>query len=368
MAFRLPNGSDLSFEQTDIINLPITKNWVIKGDPGTGKTVMAIYRAAQVARAYPNDKVLVVVYNKPLMLFLQSAVNGLGYSNIEIATYHSWLPNYYRSVVGSTIPSVAPYVYDWQKVKNDLYSSDKKYKHIIVDEAQDFPIELLEIIKLSAEHITCFIDPNQKIDENNTGVMQAIKTLCVESPYKLTKNFRNTKQIRDFSALYCIDGEPAKAFVSGSKPHYIQAPRMNFNAQTDIVCRIVNQNRGKNIGIIVNNKSLNVTYNNVKAGVKNPDDVQMYKSMKNNDIDFNTNGVKIVSYGTMKGLEFDIVILPSFDKINSTDDDVVDKNRIYVATSRPINELYMIKIDTKIGPRYIDTTSVVDANSDLVQP
>lgn len=55
MAFRLPNGSDLSFEQTDIINLPITKNWVIKGDPGTGKTVMAIYRAAQVARAYSRD-------------------------------------------------------------------------------------------------------------------------------------------------------------------------------------------------------------------------------------------------------------------------------------------------------------------------
>lgn len=30
MGFKLPNGSDLSEEQLDIINLPTTKDWVIK--------------------------------------------------------------------------------------------------------------------------------------------------------------------------------------------------------------------------------------------------------------------------------------------------------------------------------------------------
>lgn len=31
MGFKLPNGSDLNAEQLDIINLPTTKDWVIKG-------------------------------------------------------------------------------------------------------------------------------------------------------------------------------------------------------------------------------------------------------------------------------------------------------------------------------------------------
>lgn len=55
MGFKLPNGGDLSEEQLDIINLPTTKDWVIKGAPGTGKTVMAIYRAGQASQASKSN-------------------------------------------------------------------------------------------------------------------------------------------------------------------------------------------------------------------------------------------------------------------------------------------------------------------------
>lgn len=70
MGFRLPNGSDLSEEQLDIINLPTTKDWLIKGAPGTGKTVMAIYRAGQASQVSKGKPVLMLVYNNPLMRYL----------------------------------------------------------------------------------------------------------------------------------------------------------------------------------------------------------------------------------------------------------------------------------------------------------
>lgn len=71
MAFKLPNQADLTIEQTEIINLPTNKNFVIQGGPGTGKTVMAIYRAGQMPR---NARVLVLVYNRPLCEFIKTGI------------------------------------------------------------------------------------------------------------------------------------------------------------------------------------------------------------------------------------------------------------------------------------------------------
>ena len=88
MGFKLPNGSDLSEEQLDIINLPTTKDWVIKVAPGTGKTVMAIYRAGQASQVCKGKPILILAYNNPLMRFLSTPIHGNYYKNVEVLTYH----------------------------------------------------------------------------------------------------------------------------------------------------------------------------------------------------------------------------------------------------------------------------------------
>lgn len=45
MAFKLPKYSDLTNEQRIIVNLPLDKNHLVTGAPGTGKSVIAIYSA-----------------------------------------------------------------------------------------------------------------------------------------------------------------------------------------------------------------------------------------------------------------------------------------------------------------------------------
>ena len=213
MGFKLPNGGDLSEEQLDIINLPPKKDWVIKGAPGTGKTVMAIYRAGQVSKK-ANKPVLMLVYNNPLMRFLSTAVKGNYYRNVQISTYHQWLYNIYKECGLGKVPK-NEIDHNWTRIGYDLADLGKRYAHVIIDEAQDFPIDLLKILKQLSDHMTCFIDPNQAIEFDKTDTYKAIKTLCVEAPYKLTRNFRNTKPIRDLSALYCRDGEPAPSSIPG---------------------------------------------------------------------------------------------------------------------------------------------------------
>lgn len=366
MGFKLPNGSDLSEEQLDIINLPTTKDWVIKGAPGTGKTVMAIYRAGQASQVSRGKPVLLLVYNNPLMKFLTTAVKGNYYKNVTVQTYHQWLNDIFTEYHLGSIPKNGD-DHDWAKVAYQLSGVGKKYSHVIIDEAQDFSIDLLRILKRLSDHMTCFIDPNQAIEPGKTDTYKAIKTLCVEAPYKLTKNFRNTKPIRDLSMLYCKEGEPAPSSMPGRKPVIIRCMPKNFDDLNRRMVDIIKRNKEKNIGIIVNPNSLNKTFDSMKRLLPSDVIVQMHKPNTPHRIDFDLPGVKILSYGTMKGLEFDMLLLPMFDKIKMLDGSLIDANRVYVAVSRPINELYLFYWSEFQNPGYVKTMDNLKANRELLE-
>ena len=365
MGFKMPNSGDFSEEQLDIINLPPKKDWVIKGAPGTGKTVMAIYRAGQVSQN-TNKPVLMLVYNNPLMRFLSTAIKGNYYRNVQVQTYHQWVNDIYSEYSLGTIPREGG-DHNWAAIASDLSRIGKTYTHVIIDEAQDFPIELLKILKKLSDHMTCFIDPNQAIEIGKTDTYEAIKALCVESPYKLTKNFRNTKPIRDLSALFCKDGEPAPSDIPGKKPVIIKCASGDFDDQNRKMVDIIKRNKEKSIGIIVNPKALNNTYNSLRKLLPSDVIVQMHKTNTPNRIDFDKLGVKILSYGTMKGLEFDVVLLPMFDKIEMRDGGTVDANRVYVAVSRPVNELYLFYWSERPSSGKINTMTALTTHKGMLQ-
>ena len=132
-------------------------------------------------------------------------------------TYHQWVNNIYSEYSLGKFPKDGGNDPDWAAITSQLSKIGKKYAHVIIDETQDFPIELLKILKKLSDYMTCFIEPNQAIEVGKTDIYKAIKALWVESPYKLTKNFRSTKLIRDLSALYCKDGELAPSDAPGKK-------------------------------------------------------------------------------------------------------------------------------------------------------
>ena len=308
-----------------------------------------------------------LVYNKPLKEYLATAVSGNYYKNVIVSTYHQWIADTYYEEGWGAVPKIGD-EHDWTAISQKFSILGKKYAHIIIDEAQDFPIELLKIIKNVSDHMTCFIDPNQAIEVGKTNTFDAIKTLCVEAPYKLTRNFRNTKPIRDFSAIYCVDGQPAPSDIPGKKPAMIKCFKGNFDYQNRKMAEIIKKNKEKSIGIIVNPNSLRPTYQAMKKIFEEDVDVQMYKAMAQGftEIDFDRLGVLVLSYGTMKGLEFDIVLLPMFDKIQMKDGGIVDSNRVYVAITRAVSELYMFYWDKHINGGKVDTMKPLEMNESLV--
>ena len=363
----LPRDKDLTKEQLPIINLPTNEDYVIVGEPGTGKTVMAVYRAGMMR----NKKVLLLVYNRPLMLYLTSLLSQEKYTHCECDTYHNWLSQLYRERFNSTYPQYDTYEPIWDDVKVDLLKLGKIYDHIIIDEAQDFPIDLFDCLKEVSKNITCFMDPNQAIETGKTPVIKAIKNLCTETKYKLTKNFRNTKYIYDAANLFCgVTNPPACTRGNGQKPVFHWCD--NKEDIIKKICSIIEKNKDRDIGIILNNKynKMRNWYNGITDELEDKNvnvNVQMFIAIKNhfNKLDFSKEDVKIVSFGTAKGLEFDMVLIPKFDRIFTTGDNVADLNRVYVSMTRAFKELHLFYLTENPKSGYIDTFSKVSKNRDL---
>lgn len=362
MGFSVPNYEDLVLEQLEIVHLPTNRDWVIQGGPGTGKTVMAIFRAQQVSK---YKKTIILVYNRPLKLFLEKAVQG---TKCEVKTYHEWLADVYYDCFGTkSFPHVSQYEPDYPQIEQELQNIGVRFDHTIIDEAQDCPIELVRTVKRLSKNITCFVDPNQEILKNKTNSTQLIKTICVEAPYLLTRNFRNTKQVRDASAVFCQEGTPARAFIPGRKPTMIKCA--DYDDQTDFICQFCINNRESTIGIIVdpgyNGYKLWKTYEELSERLSSVMPVQMYKTLVSTDFDFSKTGVQIFSYGTMKGLEFDHVIIPRIDCVYRSDDNKKNFNQLYVATSRPRQDLKIIYFSERSSSKWIDAFSKIKPHREL---
>ena len=87
---RLPNYSELSREQEIVyLEAPLDEVIVVTGPPGTGKTVMAFFRAKSLAEV--NKKVTVLMYGKVLNQYTYNATDDSFY----VGTMYSWLSKWW---------------------------------------------------------------------------------------------------------------------------------------------------------------------------------------------------------------------------------------------------------------------------------
>lgn len=369
MAFKLPKYSDLTDEQRVIVNLPLDKNHLVTGAPGTGKSVIAIYRASDMSNA--GNDVLMLVYNRPLMLYIESAVDSLDI-DADVNTWQAWISEFYRDEVGCSYPQTdGPFTYDWPVIKKAFSKLGKKYDQIIVDEAQDVPLELIESLVLISKGVTCFMDPKQSIKDNYTDFDEVADVLGVRQAYSLWANFRNPKGIYDFAKIFNPEADADTVNNDDTKPSMIKCSGFghdNSSQLTRKMVQVLKRNYGLNfIGVFVNNNRLNRTYEELSNELDDMD-VYMYKtgSKEHMELDFDEPGVYVLSYATMKGLEFDAVLIPTPENVHTTGDDKVDNNILYVAATRASNKLYGFYIREYGSEKFIDFFGKIQNSKNLL--
>lgn len=77
-------------KQKEVLDLKPEGHNVILGTAGSGKTTLAIYRAIYLAKYDPDEKVLLVTFNKTLVKYLEAIANSELPQNIEVRNYHKF--------------------------------------------------------------------------------------------------------------------------------------------------------------------------------------------------------------------------------------------------------------------------------------
>ena len=310
-------------DQLDLIERTLDKSMLVAGCAGSGKSVIAMHKAEQIAQQ--GEDVILIAYTKSLTGFMN---------------------------VGKPIGPYRFY-YHHQWVRQGMPSAD----YIIVDEIQDFTQEeIQDFMHAAKKHYMFFGDTAQSIYRQygkQTLTIEEIAKLTGLNVLKLYNNYRLPRPVAKITQDYVgVNVDPYKERVYQNKekslPYIIY--KSSIEGQIESISAIVNSNTGKSIGILLpsNELALNVSEElrkrNVGCQLKYSADAT--KDARYVDtLDFATLMPKIMTYHSAKGLQFDIVILPMYNGASDNE----SRKALYVAMTRTKHKLYVLYSSPKLA-------------------
>lgn len=365
---RLPSEADLSREQREVCQAPLKGTMLVIGPPGSGKTVVAIFRKEVAANLGVDAEVL--VHNRVLRRY-----TGLD------RTFRGWLYSWWYRCTGRNRPPLihgAGYrAVDYEEAANLLLSSYREgaqekgnWGHLILDEAQDYSPSAHRFLNVVPSVLFCDVeeperptttilaDENQRITGENSTLDDIIGAhqLLNRDIYKLSKNYRNTREIARVARCFHVgatSGVPELPEKRGDKPRFLLT-----DGYDDVVTRIATYARlhsDQEIGVLVQYKrTRRRLFNKLKhrlrgSGIR----VQEYDSEDQDDdeLKFDEPGtISALCFSSSKGLEFDAVFLPELQtlRVDGAEEDHASM-MLYVMSSRARSQL-TIMVDKETPP------------------
>lgn len=303
--------SSLDDFQRQLIDRKNNKSMVVSGSAGSGKSLIALHKAKQIAAL--GEMYVIIVYTKSLRKYFEDGLKKLGLKNVY--HYHQWKHN------------------------------QRHVKYLIVDECQDFTKEEIEEMKQYGEFCLFFGDSAQSImGFGNRGKVQSIERTASDmnvAPDPLHFNYRLTQEIAALGEkVGNVEDLVLKCKRKGEKPNLISAN--SFDGQLDKIADIIKNRALTNVGILLpfntNDKGeWSVEY--VKDYLMRKGVTCEFKYNANQDtemdLDFHSSNPKIMTWWCAKGLQFKDVFIPGCDK--KTD----NRSALYVAMTRCSERLYL---------------------------
>ncbi len=321
--FKLPAITDLTIGQQAALNEP--KAIAISGGPGTGKSVVSLWRHV---RNYGtgSKRSLLLTYTKTLETYLAASARSENKNagNAVDRTY-------------------------WWTTHNA-----RTYDEIIVDEAQDVEAARYTTIQNYSSVVSYGADDQQIVFKQRATTQQQLAAIFPNNrSHVLDENFRNSYEIMLFvKALFPQKLIPQTTLNNllqegrrGNKP-ILLISNNNGAKQTKAIIDIINQFKSltHNIGILVPLQDDVDTFTNIirHAGIQ-------CSSFKSDDGGLGEiDNVHVTTFKSSKGTEFDTVIIPEFQSMlnNIARLRVIDENDYYVAITRAKRNFYLISSST----------------------
>jgi superfamily I DNA/RNA helicase len=387
--------------QKEVLCLPAKGHFAVLGTAGSGKTTLAILRAAYLANSKTDHcgKTLLVTFNKALVTYLKH-LQDRQLANVVIENYHLFARGYlnYRgkmsrnaildpdsreTLVRQAVEKVSQcyeshplfehpvelfseelrwiaqhgiityedydvgcagarieqqyrklvfeiyqtyrqlrqhqgYRYDWDDIATTVYeefdadNSQRRYKHVVIDEGQDFSPEMIRSLSKAIPRdgsLTFFGDVAQQIYGHRMSWRDA--GLNIDKVWEFKENYRNTKQIAKLglaiSQMPYFQGvadlvEPVSPPANGPLPTLVE-----FSSSSEEIPFVVQQaielGKKQNVAILFRDRE---DENRIKRYLPR-DSIRLHRDMSTWQA---APGVRYGTYHSAKGLEFDAVILP----------------------------------------------------------
>ena len=323
--FNLPLITELTPDQQ--IAVDETNPLALSGGPGTGKSVVSLWRHIRNHSTGLRNSLL-LTYTKTLEHYLRASANTQNEN------------------AGNNIDRI----FWW------LSHNATDYEEIIVDEAQDVNRLRFERFFNYSTNISYGADQRQSVylsqDELNELLnwFNADQRFQNNVPITLSRNFRNSREILLFTRtvfpnFMIPQNTISRATATGLKPIMKLDVGWDIDGQVDEIIDIISdfQSDTHNIAVLVPTQNMVESYHNAIRG-KLDANIALTKFRAEDDNFDGLSGIHITPFKSSKGTEFDTVIIPEFDKYNFfiQRQGIVKENDYYVAFTRTKLNLFLL--------------------------
>ncbi|MDC6350464.1 hypothetical protein PP178_02795 [Zeaxanthinibacter sp. PT1] len=330
----------------------------LKGNAGTGKTVLIIARAQYLAERIPNCNILITYHSSSLDGVFRHLAEKYP---LQIKTQRI-IQFCYHKIKGDSVEDK-----DWSRYKkecleilqeDELHPLRGFYDFVMVDEGQDFCADLGEIIDLITKgqnhkdkNVLVAFDNKQAINEKEA--VDTVKTFAGKQRGRvkiLDDSFRSPKEITIRAQRLIEEEIQSVRSVPDAFIHREVNSFADVMIEVDkLITKLLSSDRfpveKKDIAIIY--PSLGVMHHRVDKEIKKLSHPYQ-KHHRKQIIRPDTPSIKVLSSSYCKGLDFKVVFLIYFDEITEHGEEVIHKkakHHLYVALTRALH--YVVAVTSK---------------------
>lgn len=345
---------------------------VIHGVAGSGKTMILVFRAQQLAAAArPDQPILVLCYNRTLAQRITTLLRerGVDENLVVCRTFHAWCQDMVRAYQLDVPQDLQGDAY-WQALVHTVNRAVQtglvpggQYLALLIDEAHDFDETWLQMatrmVNPASNSLLVLYDDAQSIYQKqrrkfsfaSVGIQAQGRT----SVLKL--NYRNTAEVLAL-AMQCAANlvaerpesedavqtvKPATAGRRGPLPVLIEAANPAEEAEliAERIAKAVSE--GKSLNDIAVLFRTRIRIDSVSRALQRKGiAVQAMQAQGATRFDWSKPSVKLITMHSAKGLEFPLVFIAGLDSMPWKDEPLEEEVRLlYVGMTRSTNELVL---------------------------
>lgn len=281
---------------------------VINGCAGSGKTMLAVEKALQLANE--GFEVLLTCFNRPLAEWMQAVVSrksGVANGSVRVSHYHDLAVKLCEEAgMPSTVRPREQAYWD-DDLPDDLLAAipnlEARFDAIVVDEGQDFRdnwwVTLQELlVEPDTGPLYIFQDPHQAIYQRTSDLP------ITTPPYVLEHNYRSTAAIHE-RVVGFYDGDPKPGSI-GPAGRPVEQVEPSGKGVAEDVRRVVGRLLGEE-GLSARQVVVLTPYGKARSELKEGASIGAVTLTWSGEPD--AGQVRVSSVHAFKGLESDVVIL-----------------------------------------------------------